>query len=342
MAETVKGVNILNTVKWADDVRSRKRMFQNIRRYKRAVASIRMDIGGLGEASASLNLLNTRQRMMNDAHTAALREIGNRQRIIDQAHSDAITEQTARQRRMDTAHSAALREQARLNSTSGGTARNSGRGSGVMGPPTPPLLAQSQRMQDRVSNFNNSAALNTLRATNAAEADRRVEQLGQIRNERTLRLAIVRQNRELREINSLERARLRTLNHQNFAQQRLGGSMRQMAGAAFSIYTAVQGISSVAKTGMEMQRVDSAMLAVSDNAQNAKENVAFVREETLRLGGDLVQNSKALSQLLANRGSITKGDTKALFSGIAELSTARGLTADEVAGAVKAIGQMMG
>jgi hypothetical protein len=108
------------------------------------------------------------------------------------------------------------------------------------------------------------------------------------------------------------------------------------------VFTAIQGVAAVARTGMGIQRVKSSMLAVSDNSADAKENIAFVRAETLRLGGDLVQNSKALSQLLANRGGITKEDTKALFTGIAELSTARGLTTDEVAGAVKAIGQMMG
>ena len=132
------------------------------------------------------------------------------------------------------------------------------------------------------------------------------------------------------------------MNKQNFALQRSSSSMAQLAGSAFSVFTLMQGIGAVAKTGMDFQKVESGMTAVSTNAKEAGENLSFIRDESRRLGADLIQSSKGFTQLLAaGQGKIALKDMKALTTGVLETSTVLGLSSDDTAGSIRALTQMM-
>jgi len=407
MVDSVKGISVINSVKWQDDLKSRKRMFNNIRRYKKAVSSIdtlKLKMSGITETKNKIKDLKKEVQSVKKALGADISDVRvtsefgprrppaelARQQADTKAQAETLKENTARQKEANDrqkAFSTALKEE---------DMRIDKEASSKKAERMKSEAAEQKRLDAWLSDSNKQAIKEeeNLRKQNAAKRKARIQsirslkkeeqtqavkamraenkeaarlskiyafelsplvqdlnkerreaillELRQIKNAHKLKDVMNEHNSVLRRESAIHKENLRLQNKQNFAQQRLTGSLKQMAGAAFSVYTAMQGIGAVARTGMGMQRIRSSMLAVSDNSADAKENIAFVRAETLRLGGDLVQNSKALSQLLANRGGITKEDTKALFTGIAELSTARGLTTDEVAGAVKAIGQMMG
>lgn len=138
-----------------------------------------------------------------------------------------------------------------------------------------------------------------------------------------------------------EREKLRTFEKQNFLMKRMQASSQQMAGnmvSAFAIGAAGAGI---VRTGQAFESVNNTMLAVSTNAQEAGENFQFVRDESYRLGLGLADSGKNFAKMLSARGEMSLQDTKSAFTGIAEMSTLLGLSADESTRATNALQQMM-
>ena len=82
------------------------------------------------------------------------------------------------------------------------------------------------------------------------------------------------------------------------------------------------------------------MLAVSVDAKEAGENFEFVRNEAFRLGAGLTQSAKGFAKLRAAQGEMKLADTRALFTGTAEMSSLLGLTAEESGRALSAIQQI--
>lgn len=139
----------------------------------------------------------------------------------------------------------------------------------------------------------------------------------------------------------IEREKLRTYEKQNFLMKRMQASSQQMAGnmvSAFAIGAAGAGI---VRTGQQFESVNNTMLAVSTNAQEAGQNFQFVRDESYRLGLSLSESGKNFAKMVSARGEMSLKDTKAAFTGIAEMSTLLGLSAEESTRATNALQQMM-
>lgn len=200
------------------------------------------------------------------------------------------------------------------------------------------LVKQNQRL----SMIQKFALTKNMYDMNALERESIILGLTKIRNTQKLGVAIAQQKAQLASQVSTRKAILREQNKLNFAQERGLGSLKQMAGAYFSVFTLMHGIGAVAKTGMDFEKMNLAMASVSGSTKEAKENIAFVRAETLRLGGDVMQNTKAFTKLLANKGEMSLDDVKLIYTGVAELSAARGLSADEVNRSINALNQMAG
>ncbi|MCP4987633.1 MAG: hypothetical protein GY928_16705 [Colwellia sp.] len=146
----------------------------------------------------------------------------------------------------------------------------------------------------------------------------------------------------MKEILGDEREHLRLLKQKNFAHRRSVASIEQMAGGMFSVYTAMQGIASTAQVGMDFQKIDSSMVAVSKDSKEAGDNIAYIRGESRRLGSDLVQASKGFTQMLAaGQGKMKLDDMKELTTGVMEASTVLGLSADDTAGSIRALVQVI-
>ena len=327
MATTLLGARIQNTVFFKEDVKSRKSAFASLKKYKKEVLGIKTQLMGLGNIKIKV-----------DGLAKARAQIAQ------------IKEQATK-----TVQAKAHKTQKKATSTQPT--------SGLFGPTKPPLQggvkakAMEQAAADaksleatrakireekrlaKIFRLEMSPAMQKLTAE-----DREQEILGlkKIKNANKLGRAITEVQAKVRKMNQLERERLRIMNKQNFATKRSSASMAQLAGSAFSVFTLMQGIGAVARTGMGMQRIESTMLSVSKNTEEAQENMAFLRKESHRLGMDRLKAGRAFSKILAARGELTLPDARQLFSAVSEAGVVSGTTADEMSLQVKALSQMLG
>ncbi len=307
MTTTVAGVTVQNTVKWREDLGSRNRAFSSIKKYKKELLGIKTQMTGLGNIKIKVDGLKEAKKQLS-----AIRQEAQR-----------IRPTTTAPRAPSTPTQPSTPRTTRSPITDEDRARRS-----------------RERMSDKISVFENTKAF---RSANRERREGIRLQLREISNERELRVAVSRVQRELRDEAGRRAEILRLQRQSGFAQSRANDSAKHMVGTLFSVYTAVEGISAVVRTGMDFQKVESGMLAVSNNSEEAKANLQFMREETRRLGGDLVQNSKGFMQMLAaGDGKISLKDMKALTTGVLEASTVLGLSTDDQAGSVRALVQMLG
>ena len=323
MATTLLGAKIESRVIWREDVKSRKAAFASLQKYKKQVLGIKTQLMGLGNIKIKVDGLAKAKSQLSQIKTQAAKTV--KAPVTKTAKVSATSDFMGP---LKPPTQGAVKAEAMAQSAADKKSLEAKR-----------AKAREEKRLAKIFRLEMSPAMQKL-----TEEDRKQFILGlkKIKNANKLSIEIAKVQAKVRKINALEAQRLKIMNKQNFATQRATASMAQLAGGAFSVFTLMEGIGAVAKTGLDMQRIEAAMLSVSANTKDAKENIQFIRAESLRLGGDLVQNTRAFTQLLANRGEITRAETKELFTGIAELATARGLSADEVAGSVKAIGQMMG
>ena len=153
---------------------------------------------------------------------------------------------------------------------------------------------------------------------------------------------------EVRYILKEEVARLKTtkkttaqMNKQNFLLRRMKSSSEQVAGNMVSAFAVAAGVSGVTRIGQDFESVRNTMLAVSDSAEQSGENFKFVRNEAYRLGLGLQESAKGFAKMVAARGDMTIDQTKDAFSGLSEMTTLLGLSAEESSRAVNALMQMM-
>ena len=139
----------------------------------------------------------------------------------------------------------------------------------------------------------------------------------------------------------LEKQRSREMKKQTFLQERMTSSAKQMAGNMVSAFAVAGTIGGTVRVGQEFEGIESALLAVSDTAKDAKDNLKFVRDEALRLGKPLKDSSRSFSRMLAAKGNLSQDQIKELFSSTQEMATVLGLNADENNRAMVAIGQML-
>ena len=99
----------------------------------------------------------------------------------------------------------------------------------------------------------------------------------------------------------------------------------------------------VGQATTQLNNIEATMRVAAGSSRAAGEQIAFIREESERLGLFFPAVAKQMAQFsAAARGtSITGEELKTIFTGISEASRAMGLTAPEAEGAMKALQQMM-
>lgn len=152
-----------------------------------------------------------------------------------------------------------------------------------------------------------------------------------------VRMIVAKERERLRVMKQQER----NLHKQNFLMQRMQSSSKQLAGNMVSAF-AVAGLSAgITRVGQDFEAVNNTMLAVSKDSVDAGNNFKFVRDEAYRLGLGLTQSAKGYAKMVAAMGTMSKKDVEGIFTGVSELGTVLGLTAEESNRAVNAITQMM-
>lgn len=152
----------------------------------------------------------------------------------------------------------------------------------------------------------------------------------------------------VRDATSSARQRLRinkksetSLRKQNFILGRMKESSKQYAGNMVGAFAMASTGAAIVKTGQDFESVNNTMLAVSENTEMAGKNFQFVRGEAFRLGLSLTESGKNFAKMLSAKGKMSLDDTKAAFSGVAEMSTLLGLSSEASTRAINALQQMM-
>lgn len=180
-----------------------------------------------------------------------------------------------------------------------------------------------------------------LREMNDTEKKVLANKLRQKETQQELRLSMRKELIERQKILEVERKATRQKNLQKILQDRMNASLKQMVGTLGSLYAGGAVLGGVTTTGQTFEGIESALLAVSENAVLAKQNLKFVQDEALRLGKPLKDSARSFSRMLAARGNLSVDQIKELFSSTQEMATVLGLTADENNRAMVAIGQML-
>lgn len=154
------------------------------------------------------------------------------------------------------------------------------------------------------------------------------------------KIALAKSAAEVRSIVAQERASLRLAKKKSFLVNRMNASSKEFAGNMVSAFAIASAGVFVTQTGQNFESARNTMLSVSEGAEEAGENMQFVKDEAFRLGLGLTQATKGFAKLAAARGNLTLDDTKELFTGVSELSTVLGLSAEESNRALLAIQQM--
>ena len=163
-----------------------------------------------------------------------------------------------------------------------------------------------------------------------------------LKNDMLREKSTARLNQTMRSILKKEKERTRQLSKQNSLTKRMSGSATQLIGGFVSAFGAVEALTAVTQTGMQFEAVGKAMLVSSKNAEEAKQHLAWVREEAFRLGTPLLEAQKGFAGLMAAAGDkIALEDLKTVFVGVNEASTALGLSAEDQSGIILALKQML-
>ncbi|ATN93398.1 tail tape measure protein [Pseudoalteromonas phage J2-1_QLiu-2017] len=118
-------------------------------------------------------------------------------------------------------------------------------------------------------------------------------------------------------------------------------SSKNLLKSLTSVYAVLGSIYYIKEAGMQMESLGAAMTAVAGNSNLAKEEMQFLREESMRLGFDMAKAGKSYMKLMsAATGKVSKSEIRDTFVALQETATVLGLTQDESDGATKAIVQM--
>jgi tape measure domain-containing protein len=155
-----------------------------------------------------------------------------------------------------------------------------------------------------------------------------------------------RGDKALDKITHATRPASRGLKDVDAAVRVLNNTLRQAAGLMgvyVGLSSAMQGLRSVADTGMAFEGLNNALLAVAGSSSAATAELGYIEQESERLGLNLATTAQAYLQLAAaSKGTNLQGQaTREIFTAVAEASTVLQLSADQTSGALRAIGQIM-
>ncbi|MBJ2082586.1 tape measure protein [Serratia ureilytica] len=122
---------------------------------------------------------------------------------------------------------------------------------------------------------------------------------------------------------------------------KLDTSMIEGAKGAITIAATVAVGKSIMTAGQDLQSMESGLTAVTGSADKAAKEMQYLRDQSNRLGLDLMKTGKDYTKFLAAVGDkATQKQTRTLFEGVAEYSTVLGASAEEQSRALLALNQM--
>lgn len=131
------------------------------------------------------------------------------------------------------------------------------------------------------------------------------------------------------------------LEKQNLLQRRANSSMEQMVGTLASVYTATALIGSSIRTGMDFEAMSKGFIVVSKDAEDARQNLAWINEEANRLGLPITEAANAYKGFLAAMSNkLAVQEVRDIFTGVSEASVALGLSTEAQGRIFLAVKQM--
>ncbi|MFV8904147.1 tape measure protein [Serratia fonticola] len=98
---------------------------------------------------------------------------------------------------------------------------------------------------------------------------------------------------------------------------------------------------SIMTAGQDLQSMESGLIAVTGSADKAAKEMQYLRDQSNRLGLDLIGTGKDYTKFLAAVGDkATQKQTRTLFEGVSEYGTVLGASAEDQSRALKALNQM--
>ncbi|MDP8729473.1 tape measure protein [Serratia marcescens] len=122
---------------------------------------------------------------------------------------------------------------------------------------------------------------------------------------------------------------------------KLDTSMIEGAKGAITIAATVAVGKSIMTAGQDLQSMESGLTAVTGSADKAAKEMQYLRDQSNRLGLDLIKTGKDYTSFYAAaKSSMSDGQIRNLFEGVSEYATVLGASADEQSRALKALNQM--
>ncbi len=156
-----------------------------------------------------------------------------------------------------------------------------------------------------------------------------------------LQIATAKTGKEVRSIYRFHKNNTAQLQKQQFLMRRMQQSSEQFAGNMVSAFAIASGGAAITRVGQDFEAVNNTMLAVSESSEQAGQNFSFVKDEAFRLGLGLKESAKGFAKMVSARGEMSLEDTKEVFTGVSEMGTLLGLSAEESGRATNAVQQMM-
>lgn len=127
-----------------------------------------------------------------------------------------------------------------------------------------------------------------------------------------------------------------------FLANKMRTSVQQMAGGYVGAFAVAAGATNVATTGMAMESARAAMLAAAGGPEGRDMQIQYIKELSRYLGTDFKENADAYAKFLfAAQGSLSTGQSQALFTGAQEFGTTMGVDAFRMNLGMRALQQMM-
>ena len=123
---------------------------------------------------------------------------------------------------------------------------------------------------------------------------------------------------------------------------KLDTSMIEGAGGAITIAATVALSGKIMTTGQDFESAMSGLTAITGSTEKAAKEFEYLKEQSNRLGLDLIKTSKDYTQFAASVGDkLPKDQMRSIFEGASEWGLVTGASADEQSRALKALNQMM-
>ena len=123
---------------------------------------------------------------------------------------------------------------------------------------------------------------------------------------------------------------------------KLDASMIEGAGGAITLAATVALSGKIMTTGQDFESAMSGLTAITGSTEKAAKEFEYLKEQSNRLGLDLLKTSKDYTQFAASVGDkLPKDQMRSIFEGASEWGLVTGASADEQSRALKSLNQMM-